>query len=181
MFVSPDPCPYIKMLVMLYLVHFFIPFSPHDSAPLLSWDPTWSTASSSKALNTSTWSCWNRSRRWAPHHRGLEHLPYEDRLREQWLFSLDKRRLWGYLTAASQYMKGAYRKAGEGLFWRTCSNKTRRNGFKLEDGRLRLDIRKKFFTVRVVRHWNRLSGGVVDASSLEAFKARLHGALSSLV
>ncbi|KFV16722.1 hypothetical protein N339_06020, partial [Pterocles gutturalis] len=48
-------------------------------------------------------------------------------------------------------------------------------------GRFRLDIRKKFFTVRVVRHWNRLPGEAVDASSLEAFKARLDEASSDLV
>ena len=57
----------------------------------------------------------------------------------------------------------------------------RENGFKLEEGRFRLDIRKKIFTVRVVRHCNRLPREVVDAPSLEAFKARLDGALSNLV
>ena len=46
---------------------------------------------------------------------------------------------------------------------------------------LRLGIRKKFFTVRVVRHRNKLPREVVDAPSLEAFKARLDGALSNLV
>ena len=55
------------------------------------------------------------------------------------------------------------------------------NGFKQEEGRFRLDIRKKFFTVRVVRHWNGLPSEVVNAPSLEAFKARLDGALSNLV
>ncbi|KGL94863.1 hypothetical protein N301_02085, partial [Charadrius vociferus] len=55
------------------------------------------------------------------------------------------------------------------------------NGFKLGEGRFRLDIRKKFFTLRVVRHCYRLPGEVVDAPSLEAFKARLDGALSNLV
>ncbi|KFZ52920.1 hypothetical protein N321_13280, partial [Antrostomus carolinensis] len=44
-----------------------------------------------------------------------------------------------------------------------------------------LDIRKKFFTVRVVRHWNRLAKEVVDAPSLEVFKARLDEALRNLV
>jgi len=57
----------------------------------------------------------------------------------------------------------------------------RGNGFRLEQGRFRLDIRKKFFTVRVVRHWNRLPSEAVDAPSLQAFKARLDGALSNLV
>ena len=44
-----------------------------------------------------------------------------------------------------------------------------------------MDIRRKFFTQRVVMHWNRLPKEVVDAPSLEVFKARLDGALDSLV
>ncbi|KGL98488.1 hypothetical protein N301_04655, partial [Charadrius vociferus] len=52
---------------------------------------------------------------------------------------------------------------------------------KLEEDRFSLDIKKKFFTVRVVRHWHRLPREVVDAPSLGVFKARLDGALSSLV
>ncbi|KFW71070.1 hypothetical protein AS28_13425, partial [Pygoscelis adeliae] len=113
--------------------------------------------------------------------RGLEHLSYEDRLRELGLVSLEKRRLWGDLRAAFQYLKGAYKKAGEGLFARACSYRTRGNDFKLKEGRCRLDIRKKFFTMRVVRHWNRLPREAVDAPSLEVFKTRLDGALSNLV
>ena len=54
-------------------------------------------------------------------------------------------------------------------------------GFKLKEGRFRLDMGNKFFTVRVVRHWNRLPREVVDALSLDMFKTRLDGALSNLV
>ncbi|KFW04920.1 hypothetical protein N326_12438, partial [Eurypyga helias] len=54
-------------------------------------------------------------------------------------------------------------------------------GFKVKEGRFRLDVSKKFFMERVVRHWNRLPREVLDAPSVEAFKARLVEALSSLI
>ena len=56
----------------------------------------------------------------------------------------------------------------------------REYGFKLREGRFRLEIRKKFFTMRVVKPWPRLPREVVDAPSLETFQARLDGALSNL-
>jgi len=77
--------------------------------------------------------------------------------------------------------EGAYKKAGEGLFTRACSDRTRENGFKPKEGRFRFDKRKKFFTLRVVGHWNRLPRAAVDAPSLAVFKARLDGALSNVV
>ena len=113
--------------------------------------------------------------------RGLERLSSEERLRELGLFSLEKRRLQGDLIVAFQYSKGAYKQEGEWLFTRVDSDRTRRNGLKLRQGRFRLYIRRKFFTQRVVTHWNRLPKEVVDAPSLEVFKARLNVALGSLV
>jgi len=97
------------------------------------------------------------------------------------LFSLEKRRLLGDIIATFQYLNGAYRKAGEGLSKRACSDRMRGNVFKLDEGRFRLDIRKKFLTVRVVRHWNRLPRKAVNAPSLKMFKARMVGALCNLV
>ncbi|KFZ53050.1 hypothetical protein N321_02151, partial [Antrostomus carolinensis] len=47
------------------------------------------------------------------------------------------------------------------------------NGFKLNEGRFRLDIRKKIFTMRAVKNWNRLPRAVVDASSHETLRVRL--------
>ncbi|KAK4811018.1 hypothetical protein QYF61_015722 [Mycteria americana] len=102
---------------------------------------------------------------WSPQHR-----KDMDLLRELGLFSLEKRRLQGDLITAFQHIKGASKKDGERLFSRACCNRTRGNGFKLKEGRFRLDIRKKFFTMRVVKHWNRLPREVVDAPSLETFK-----------
>jgi len=58
--------------------------------------------------------------------------------------------------------------------------RTRGNGFKWKEGRFKLDNRKKFFIVRVVRHWNRLPRDM-DAPFLAVFKAMLDGALSNLV
>ena len=68
--------------------------------------------------------------------RVLEHIACDDRLRQLGVFSLEKRRLWGGLITAFQYFKGAYRKAGEGLFIRECRNRTRGKGFQLKEGRL---------------------------------------------
>jgi len=62
-----------------------------------------------------------------------------------------------------------------------CSDRTRGDGCKVKEGRFRLDIRKKLFTMKVVKHWNRLLREAVAAPSPEVFKARLNRALSNMV
>jgi len=64
-----------------------------------------------------------------------------------------------------QTLKGGYKQEGNKLF--AWVDRTRGNGFKLKEGRLRLDVRGKLFTQRVVRCWDRLPRQVVDALSLE--------------
>jgi len=113
--------------------------------------------------------------------RGMVHLSYDERLRELGLFSLENRRLQEDLVPVFEYLKGAYTQDGDKLLSRTYCNSIRGSGFKLKAGRFRLDIRKNFCTMRVVKHWNRLPRDLSNAPPVETFKARLDGAPSNLI
>lgn len=110
----------------------------------------------------------------------LEYLPYEDRLRKLGLFSFAKRRLCGNSTGTLEYLKGSTRKLERDSSSGTLDG-TKSNRHKLKEGKLTLDIRSRFFTVRVVRHWHRFPREAVDAPSLQVLKARVEKVLSNLV
>jgi len=84
----------------------------------------------------------------------------------------------GRAWSSCQGLEGL-RESWRGAGTRARSDRARGDGFKLKEGRFRLDIRKKFFTLRVVKPWPRLPREAAAPLSLAGLKARLDGALST--
>jgi len=102
--------------------------------------------------------------------KDLEHLSYEERLREQGLFSLDRRRLGGNLTKVYKYLQGGCKEDRARLCPVVPSDGPRGSGQELKNGRVPLNIRKCFFAVRVTAHWHRVPRESVASPSLEILR-----------
>ncbi|GAB0190846.1 hypothetical protein GRJ2_001549900 [Grus japonensis] len=111
--------------------------------------------------------------------KGLKGKTYEEQLRSLGLLRLEKRR--SDLMTVYNFLKGGSRRGGADLLSLVTSDRTQGNGMKLRQRKFRLDIRKRFFTERVVSHWNRLPKEVVMAPRLSEFKEHLDDALSHMV
>jgi len=104
--------------------------------------------------------------------KGLEYLSCEERLRAGTVQPGEEKDQ-GNLVNVHKYLKGGCKEDGARLFSVVPRDTTRGNGHKPKHKRFPLNIRKQFFTVRVIKHWNKLPRNVVKSQFLEIFKSYL--------
>ncbi|KAK4826309.1 hypothetical protein QYF61_007156 [Mycteria americana] len=135
----------------------------------------------------------------APHQLLIQSLPLtHTNMHTQWIppvtglghclarYPVTKLEYLGMLLLTFTAYKTSFLRRGSGergadLFSLVSSDRTHRNGSKLCQGRFRLDVRKHFFTERVVKPWKRFPREVVDAPSLSVFKKHLDNALGNML
>ena len=95
---------------------------------------------------------------------------------------MGKRRPRDDLTSVYKYLRGGRRQMDEArLFLVVCSDRTRSNGLKLEQRKFHTNMRKSFFMMRVMEHWNRLSREVVESPSMEILETCMDAYLCDLL
>ena len=99
-------------------------------------------------------------------------LPYEDRLKYTGLTTLEARRDRGDMIEVFKLMKGITKVDSNKLFHVNSNSRTRGHSYKLDKSRPRLDIRKNYFSHRIVNKWNTLPTYVIESDSVNAFKNR---------
>ena len=104
--------------------------------------------------------------------KGMRNKSYEDRLTALGLFSLERRRLRGDLIEVFKILSNTPHTCGVELCL-AGEQATRGHRLKLLKFRSRLDVRAKFFSQRVVNHWNKLPAHVIDSRSVDEFKMLL--------
>ena len=112
-------------------------------------------------------------RRWTRQIRGLEHLPYSQRLLHLDLFSVKGRLLRADLILTWKIFMGKC-SINLGQIFQVRESSGRGHSKKLFLPRTSLEVRRRFFPVRVVHHWNSLSEEAVSAPTLSTFKHFLH-------
>ena len=110
----------------------------------------------------------------------LEYLYYEHRLKKLCLFTLERRMVQRGLMAF-QHLKGTYKLEEDRLFTHSDSDRIKGNVFKLEEGKINLNVRMKVCTQRAVRHWKRLPRELVMPHPWRCSKPRMDGTLGSLI
>jgi len=151
------------------------------SSTLCWWDLTMTTLSSCRVLSTGEiWTCWSTSREGPQKWSKAWNISPTRAGWESWGCSAWRKEGSGIdLIAAFQYLKEGYKMEGSRLFRGVCYDKTIGNCSRLDGGKFKLNIREKFFTIRVVRHWHP-EREVMDALFLETLKVRMDRTRSNL-